>query len=258
MIDIIIDKKKIGVRENQTVLAAAKENGIKIPHLCFHPALRPSGSCKLCGVEVISTGGKQVVMLSCILKVKENLEIKTDSELVRFNREKSFNNLLQMAPDSSRIRNLAKEFDVPVTPQPNGCINCRLCIRVCNEIVKASALKMVKNKNKSRIMPELGHCIGCGTCANLCPTDIIKVNDQDSVRTISIKGEIIGQLPLEQCEGCGNMYATASFLRHVQEITHPHPDTKEHHHLCPSCIKLMSNRTLTRTFHETLVSWKNT
>ncbi len=245
MIDITIDDKKISARENQTILQAAKENGIKIPHLCFHPALKPSGACKLCGVEVVSPTGKQVVMLSCIIKVKEGLKVKTNSELVKTRREQAFNKLLQMAPDSLRIRNLAKEFNVATTPPPNGCIRCRLCIRVCNEIVKAKALKMVKTETGSRVLPNPGCCIGCGTCANLCPTKIIKVVDQDNVRTVSIKEEIIGQLPLERCEGCGTMYATATFLKHVEETGLPHPDTKEHHHLCPSCIKLMSNRAVT-------------
>jgi bidirectional [NiFe] hydrogenase diaphorase subunit len=244
-INIIINDKEIAVQENQTVLQAAKENGIKIPHLCFHPALKPSGSCKLCGVEVVSTSGKQVVMLSCILKVRENLEIKTDSELVRTTREKAFNKLLQMAPESSRIRDLAKAFDVDVIPPPNGCIRCRLCIRVCNEIVKARALKMEKTEDGMQVVPGEGQCIGCGTCANLCPTNIIKVVDQDNVRTISIKGQVTGQLPLERCEGCGKMYATVSFLKHVGASTGTHPDTKEHHQFCPSCIKLLSNRALT-------------
>lgn len=245
MIELFIDDKKISAKENQTILQVARENRIKIPHLCFHPALKPSGSCKLCGVEVASPSGKQVVMLSCILKVKEHLDIKTDSELVRAHRVKAFNALLQMAPDASRIRDLAEEFGVTTAPPPDGCIRCRLCVRVCNEIVKAQALKMVKTKNGSRVVPEAGRCIGCGTCANLCPTQIIKVNDQGGVRTVSIKGEIIGQLPLERCEGCGKMYATLSFLRHVEESTFQHPDTKEHHHLCSSCIKLLSNRAIT-------------
>ncbi|MCP4719608.1 MAG: 4Fe-4S dicluster domain-containing protein [Desulfobacteraceae bacterium] len=245
MIEITIDDKKILAKENQTILQVAKENQIKIPHLCFHPALKPSGSCKLCGVEVASPTGKQVVMLSCIIKVKENLKVKTNSELVKLNRDKAFNKLLQMAPDSSRIRSLANEFGVGITPPPNGCIRCRLCIRVCNEIVKAKALKMVKTENGSMVVPNPGCCIGCGTCANLCPTHIIKVRDLDNVRTISIKEEIIGQLPLERCEGCGKMYATANFLKHVEEINLTHPDTKEHHNLCPSCIKLMSNRAIT-------------
>lgn len=245
MIEVTIDDKKILAKENQTILQVAKENKIKIPHLCFHPALKPSGSCKLCGVEVASPTGKQVVMLSCIIKVKENLVVRTHSELVKANREKAFNKLLQMAPESSRIRNLAKEFGVSITPPPNGCIRCRLCIRVCNEIVKAKALKMVKTEKGSMVVPNPGCCIGCGTCANLCPTHIIKVTDLDNVRTISIKEEIIGQLPLERCEGCGKMYATANFLKHVNEINHTHTDTKQHHNLCSSCIKLMSNRAVT-------------
>jgi bidirectional [NiFe] hydrogenase diaphorase subunit len=245
MINITIDDKKICADKDMTILQVAKKNGIKIPHLCFHPALKPSGSCKLCGVEVASPTGKQVVMLSCIMKVKENLVIKTDSNLVKTNRTNAFNKLLQMAPDSSRIRNLAREFNVTTTPPPDGCVRCRLCIRVCNEIVKAKALKMVKTQNGSMVVPEAGRCIGCGTCANLCPTGIIKVVDHESVRTVSIKEEIIGQLLLERCECCGKMYATESFLRHVGESTLTHPDTKDHHKFCPSCIKLMSNRTIT-------------
>lgn len=245
MINITIDGRRITAPKNQTILQVAKENGIKIPHLCFHPALKPSGSCKLCGVEVASHTGKQVVMLSCILKAKEDLDIQTDSELVKTYRSKAFNTLLQMAPDSSRIRSLAREYDVAITAAPNGCIRCRLCIRVCKEIVKARALKMVKTANGSIVVPEPGLCIGCGTCANLCPTNIIKVVDQDSVRTIFIKEEIIGQLPLVRCESCTRMYATATFLRHVGESTLAHPDTKEHHRFCPSCIKLMSNRAIT-------------
>jgi len=245
MINIIIDNKKISAKENQTILQVAKENGIKIPHLCFHPALKPSGACKLCGVEITTPYGKQVVMLSCILNTKDNLVIKTNSKRVKAHREKAFTKLLQLAPDSSRIRTLAKEFDIVVPPPPNSCIRCRLCIRVCSEIVKAKALKMEKTEHGSQVVPNPGCCIGCGTCANLCPTNIIKVEDQDNVRTVSIKGEIIGQLPLERCEGCGKMYTTTNFLKHVEEITLPHPDTKDHHNLCSSCIKLMSNRTIT-------------
>ena len=150
-----------------------------------------------------------------------------------------------MAPDSSRIRNLAKEFNVSIIPPPNGCIRCRLCIRVCNEIVKAKALKMEKTATGNMVVPQIGCCIGCGTCANLCPTNIIKVVDQDNVRTVSIKDEVIGQLPLERCEGCGKMFATTTFLKHVGEITFPHPDTKEHHNLCSACTKLMANRAKT-------------
>ncbi|MDY0374894.1 MAG: 2Fe-2S iron-sulfur cluster-binding protein [Desulfobacterium sp.] len=250
MIEIKINGQTISAKENQTLLQVAKENKIKIPHLCYHPALKPSGSCKLCGVEVEALSGRKVVMLSCILKVKQDLVVTTESDLVKANREKAFSKLLSMAPDSKRIRDLAKDFGVAVPLPPNGCIRCRLCIRVCNEIVKARALKMVKTEGGSLVVAGDGACIGCGTCANLCPTNIIKIVDEDCVRTVSIKDQVIAQLPLEWCEGCGKMYATANFLNHVTQSTLDHPDTKEHHHLCPACIKLMSNKALTEKAHQ--------
>ncbi|MCP4023522.1 MAG: 4Fe-4S dicluster domain-containing protein [Desulfobacteraceae bacterium] len=245
MVNIIIDGKSVEANEDATILQVARENKIKIPHLCFHPALKSSGSCKLCGVEVVSAKGKSVWMLSCILKPKKNLVIKTNSEFVKTYRKKTFSKLLNMAPDSGRIRQLAADFNVNIAPPPDGCIRCRLCIRVCNEIVKAKALRMVKIHDITMVGARPGHCIGCGTCANLCPTNIIMVDDQDNVRTVSIKGQIIGKLPLERCEGCGKMYATSTFLKHVEQSTGLHPDTKTHHHFCSSCIKLLSTRATT-------------
>ena len=57
--------------EGLTVLDVARKNGIHIPTLCYHPALKPSGSCKLCAVEVQNSSGRSMVLLSCVLKVKE-------------------------------------------------------------------------------------------------------------------------------------------------------------------------------------------
>ena len=249
MFEITIDGKKIAARKGETLLHTALENRIPIPHLCFHPALKPSGSCKLCGVEVGSGSGKRVVMLSCILKVKPGLEVRTESDLVTAHRKKAFDKLLAMAPDSVRIRELAEKFHVPVAPTPDGCIRCRLCVRVCNEIVRARAIKMIKTDTGSRVVAGEGACIGCGTCANLCPTRFIRVQDQDNVRTVSFGDEVISRLPLERCEACGNRYATSNFLTHVDEVTCDHPHTKEVHHFCPSCTKMMSNRARTEGEH---------
>ncbi len=245
MIEFVLDGRTVQAREDQTVLQAARQNGVRIPHLCYHPALKPSGSCRVCGVEVVSSSGKPAVVLSCVIKVKPGLVVRTDTDQVRAHREKAFNRLLQMAPDAVRIRNLAREMGVSVSPRPDGCIQCGLCVRVCAEIVKAGALKMVKDGRINRVTVIPGRCIGCGTCANLCPTDLIRIRDLDNVRTISIKDDVVGELPLERCEGCGNLYATEIFLRHVEESMPRHPDTKEHHHLCPACIKLLSGRAVT-------------
>ncbi|MCL0048662.1 2Fe-2S iron-sulfur cluster-binding protein, partial [Dehalococcoidia bacterium] len=42
-----IDGLKIKANEGDTILRAALEHGIYIPHLCYHPDLKPFGGCRL-------------------------------------------------------------------------------------------------------------------------------------------------------------------------------------------------------------------
>jgi len=240
---IIIDGREVEAQEGSTVLETARAHSIRIPTLCYHPALKPSGSCKLCVVEVTGKTGRRVNMLSCVLKVKEGMNVSTSNEAVHKARVKAFHNLLQMAPQSRHIRKLASDHGVDLGPPPDGCVRCRLCIRVCKEIVGAGALKMEKREGKDFVVPLEGLCIGCGTCVNMCPTGAIKMEDKDGVRTISIRDEVIGKHILERCEACGRLFATQRFLKHVTDRTiSRHPDVKEHHLYCPTCAKLLSDR----------------
>jgi len=246
MITFTINDQRISVEQPMSVLEAARANGVEIPTLCYHPAVKPSGSCRLCTVEITGHSGKPTTLLSCILKVREGLVVKTESELVQKARLAAFKNLLQMAPQSKKIRQIAENCDIFLGPPPDGCIRCRLCIRVCKEIVGAEALKMEKRDGINFVVPIEGRCIGCGTCANICPTDTILLGDRDNMRTISIRDEIIGQHPLEVCEGCGKRFATPKFLAYIERRTEPHPHVKEEHRYCPTCAKLFSDRI--RTF----------
>jgi predicted molibdopterin-dependent oxidoreductase YjgC len=241
-VEIVVDGNSYTVDPKMTVLEALKSHSLDIPTLCFHPALKPSGACKLCAVEVVAKSGRAITMLSCILPVKNGLEIKTQGELVKQARVRAFGNLIQMAPQSRKIRDLAKKHGIDLGPPPDGCIRCRLCIRVCREIVGPGALKMEKREGTDFVVPFPDACIGCGTCANLCPTQVIKVEDLENVRTISIRDEVIGRHPLEICEGCGKRFATPKFLKHIADRTAPHPDVKLHHRYCQTCAKLFSDR----------------
>ena len=249
MATITIDGRKYKTDESASVLEVARAHNIPIPTLCYHPSLRPSGSCRLCAVEVPGRStGRRIAMLSCVLKAKDGMVVKTRGDVVKRARTKAFRNLLQMAPQAKNILTLAKSYNIDPGPPSDGCVRCRLCVRVCKEIVGPGALKMEKRNGMNYVVPIEGHCIGCGTCANICPTDVIDVEDLDNVRTISIRNEVIGRHPLERCEGCGKLYATPKFLNHIHKRTSSHTEVKAHHNYCPTCAKLFSDRI--RTFND--------
>ena len=245
MITIKINGQEHEVEEGVRLLTILQDKGFKIPSICFHSALTPAASCKLCVVEVKMENRPPVTKLACAIKTKEGMEVVTESAMIYKLRNLAIGNLMKMAPNSQSIIKIGQEFDLITGVIPDGCIRCRLCMRVCREIIGAQALKMVKRKGMNYVVPrEGGHCIGCGTCANICPTDAIRMVDENSVRTIMIRDEVIGRHPLERCEICGKLYATPKFLQHVEEKeqTVEHPDIKEHRKFCPTCAKLYSRK----------------
>jgi predicted molibdopterin-dependent oxidoreductase YjgC len=237
-----LDGRELMAGKDQTILELARGNAIHIPTLCFHPALPPSGSCRLCAVAVEGASGRTTVMLSCVLKAKPGMVVRTRGEDVQDARAKALVRLIQMAPQSQRLHRLAQEEQIALPPAPDGCIRCRLCIRVCKEIVGQAALRMEKHAGRMRVVPDTSRCIGCGTCANLCPTHIIEVRDQGQLRTVRLGDVVFGRQPLERCEGCGKYYATEKQVHLAEKRTGPHPQVKLHHHYCPTCAKLFSDR----------------
>ena len=111
-VTIQIDDQRLEAADNASVLETARKAGIHIPTLCYHPALKPSGSCKLCAVEIESGGGRSLVMLSCVLRVKEGMVIRTTSEAVQQARVKAFKRLIQMAPQAQRLHDLAEQESI--------------------------------------------------------------------------------------------------------------------------------------------------
>jgi NADH dehydrogenase/NADH:ubiquinone oxidoreductase subunit G len=237
-----LDGHELSAPKDETVLTVARKNGFHIPTVCFHPALKPSGSCKMCAVEVENIGGRSLVMLSCVLKAKEGMVIRTNGEAVHKARTKALRRLIRMAPQSGRLQEMAIAENITIAPAPDGCIGCRLCVRVCKEIVGQEALRMEKNAGRLQVVPDPEKCISCGTCANLCPTHVIQVVNQGAMRTVRKAETVFGQQPLERCQGCGKFYATEKQVDLAEKRTGPHPQVKHHHHYCPACAKLFSDR----------------
>ena len=75
-ITLIIDGQEVKAKEGMTVLEAAKEAGIDIPTLCYHPDLTPYGACRLCIVEIENVKGFPT---SCTTPASDGMVVKTNT-----------------------------------------------------------------------------------------------------------------------------------------------------------------------------------
>ncbi len=85
--EFTIDGRSIPFREGQTIMEAALQAGVYIPHLCYHPLLTPHGSCRLC---ILETGGK--IITACTTPATPGMDVKNDTEML--NQKRRF--LLQL------------------------------------------------------------------------------------------------------------------------------------------------------------------
>lgn len=175
-----IDDREIETDDDKTLLEAAKDAGICIPTLCHHPALDPTGACRLCSVEIEKNGRKKIVT-SCNYPVEEGLNVNTSSPDVRHLRAMILELLLARCPEEPKIVKLAKEYGI-TSPRfrlaDESCILCGLCARVCQELVGVSAISPISRGVERAIDTPYrdfsDDCIACGACALVCPTNAIK------------------------------------------------------------------------------------
>ena len=113
-VTVTINGKKYPADEGEILLGVAIREKIAIPHLCYEPSLDPYGACRLCMVEVIKHG-KREMTTSCTLRAAEGLEVVTDTpEIVKY-RNILFELYLAEAPKSEVIKAMAARYGVTKT-----------------------------------------------------------------------------------------------------------------------------------------------
>lgn len=208
-ITLTLNGNTISAREGKTILEVARDQGIYIPTLCHHDALRPIGACRLCQVEDRKRG---VVVPACVTKIAPGIVIDTDSERISRNRKNIIRLLMAAHPESClvcekgnrcELRNLAARMGVaghgldsmPYHPgvvdlnpflsrDLSKCIMCAKCVRADQEVVCEGVIDY--NLRGFDAYPatllnqalEESSCTFCGTCLNVCPTGAIAEKDK--------------------------------------------------------------------------------
>jgi formate dehydrogenase major subunit len=95
-VEIQLDGRSVTAFEGETILTAAKREGIAIPHLCFKEGYRPDGNCRACVVEI---AGERTLAPSCCRAVAPKMDVKTGSERARKSQKMVLEMLLADLPE---------------------------------------------------------------------------------------------------------------------------------------------------------------
>jgi bidirectional [NiFe] hydrogenase diaphorase subunit len=220
MITLTIDDQRVEAMEGSSLLDVAREYRIEIPTLCYHEALEPYGSCRLCVVELETARGPQLVA-SCVYPAEEGAVVRTDSEMVQRSRRMTAELLLASAPSAKVIQELAAKMGAHkprVSLSDNDCILCGLCVRACKEIVGANAISLVNRGFSKEVSPpfEIGSnaCVGCTTCVFICPTGAIKLEDVLDKKSVH---HWESDFKARACKICGDHYLAPQFATDLGE-----------------------------------------
>lgn len=213
MVNVTIDGINVSVPNGSTILQAAKEVGIKVPTLCYHPDQAVKANCRVCVCEV---EGNRLLQAACSQPVAEGMVVKTRTPKVVEARKTILELILSHHPQDClncirngncelqdlaaeyiirdnpfelKVRGLGKDLSTPaIFRDPDKCILCRRCIDACTVVQSVSALGIEMRGSEAMVVPTMGGslidspCVMCGQCIHACPVGAIgEVEDIDKL-----------------------------------------------------------------------------
>ncbi|MCG3201784.1 MAG: putative formate dehydrogenase [Gammaproteobacteria bacterium] len=194
-----LDGRSIQALPDETILQAAKRNGIDIPHLCYMDGYRSDGNCRACMVEI---KGERVLAPSCCRAPTAGMEVAARSERAVRSQKMVVELLLADIPGQgkspysprSELDRWAAHLGLGVPRfegrhQPacdlsnpaiavnlDACIQCTRCVRACREEQVNDVIGYAFRGHHSKIVFDLDDpmgestCVSCGECVQACPT----------------------------------------------------------------------------------------
>jgi len=203
---ITINGQIIDFTDEKNILAVARKAGIEIPTLCYHPELTVVGACRLCVVEIERMG----IQASCSTAPMDGMVVYTNSERVNKVRKMVLELLLANhdrecttcdASGACKLQKYAGDYGIKrlrfpdrkeykpldtssfsIVRDPNKCILCGLCVRVCKEKQGIGVWDFKNRGSRTEIVAAMDQplaesaCINCGQCIAVCPCGALTSN----------------------------------------------------------------------------------
>lgn len=250
-IKLFINGNEVFTIKGKSVLEAALEAGIYIPHLCHHPDLTPAGVCGLCIVEI---EGREGLIKSCTTPAEEGMVVSTVSDRIKEMLHLAMELIFSSHPmdcttcpkylqcelqtlaqylgiSDTRFKHRPKSFplnqEIPLFIHDfTRCVLCGRCVRACHELrgVKIldykhkNAQAFNQNINETYVGPQSGNtlaeadCRFCGACAEVCPTGAIR-DKEEVLKSSSTREDTL--LPCKST--CPAEIDVPRYVRHVKE-----------------------------------------
>lgn len=198
---LTIDGAELNVRDGISVLTAAQENNIYIPHLCFHPELSPYGGCRLCIVEVDGMPGYPT---ACTTPVSEGMVIQTSTTALQEMRREVLQLTLSEHPAACLVCSESEECSAfQGTIRKAGITTgCRYCPKdggcELQSVAKTLGVEELSLPVNYRGLPverdeefydrDYNLCIYCARCVRICQeyrkTSVLSFRQRGGLTTI--------------------------------------------------------------------------
>ncbi len=209
LISLKINNISVSVSKGTTLLEAARQAQVKLPTLCYHPDLKPTGACGLC---IVKLKGSPRMFRACTTPAQEGMEVITHDPEIVATRRSVLELILSNHPNecltcgrnkNCELQTLASEFgiredritrcvsDLPKDASTGSividfskCIKCGRCVQVCQEVQNTWALSFLERGFDVRMAPSgnislaESPCVRCGQCSAHCPTGAIVECDE--------------------------------------------------------------------------------